>query len=844
MADESTGFRRVKEIFNAALDLESSDRQAFVDNACGSDEVLRGRVWDLLAADEATGNPLDETVAGLGARLLTASAAGQRIGPHRLLREIGRGGMGTIYLAVRDDGEYREEVAIKLIRNGLDNDGIVRRFRQERQILANLHHPNIARVLDGGLTELGLPYFVMEYIDGQPIDQYCDSHRLSTAQRLDLFLSVCGAVQAAHGRLVVHCDLKPSNILVTKDGIPKLLDFGIARLLDTGDTSGSTTLTASGRMMTPEYASPEQVRGETLSTASDVYSLGGVLYRLLTGRRPYRIETSSRYEIERAVCEQKPEKLSVAIVRSRDEDSDSLETLSKMSCTTPERLRRQLSGDLDNIALKALSKQPEQRYASADQLAEDLRRHQRGLPVLARQPTFRYRTTKFIRRHWVGVSATMLIAASLLGGIAATSHQAQVARSREVTAEETLQFLLELFESNDPYAAEFGTLTLRDVFENGAELITDELRSEPLARARVMDTLGEIYRKLGLFDQSRPLLEEALATRRRLLRGARADEEVSASLQHLGMLHLNRGRLEKAEMALVEALELRKKRLGEMSLETSDSLNGLGLVRQEQGRLAEASAFFRRALTVRRRLLGDDHLKATASLNNLAGVLRLEGELEEAEALYREVLAVRRHSLDEKHPRLATTLNNLARVLRERGEFAEAETLYLEALRIHETLGRLDRVATILNNLGRLRERMGDAEQAEVLLARSVEVFHQVPGIDEARIAFTLEGLGDVQLARGKGREAEATWREALHLLEDRFGAEHRELAPAAQRLGSLLCEQGELAGGEQGGLAEGEQLLRRSLSLRRNSDASAEATNDAEQALAACLDRIGSATE
>ncbi|MEM7586423.1 MAG: serine/threonine-protein kinase [Acidobacteriota bacterium] len=837
MVDGPSRFGRVEELFHAALDQRPDDRRAFVIEACGEDEALRGRVLDLLAADEATGNPLDETVAELGARLMTAGAAGQRIGPHRLLREIGRGGMGTIYLAERDDGQYREEVAIKLIRRGMDSDGFVRRFRQERQILASLHHPNIARVLDGGLTELGLPYFVMEYIDGQPIDRYCDARRLSLTQRLELFLEVCGAVQAAHGRLVVHCDLKPSNILVTRDGIPKLLDFGIARLLDSSGASDTSHPTVSNRLMTPEFASPEQIRGEALSTASDVYSLAGVLYRLLTGRRPYRLTTENRYELERAVCEQEPDHLSAAIERLRREDPERLYELSRARRASPDGLRRRLAGDLDTVVAKALAKPPELRYASPDQLAEDLRRHQRGLPVLARKPTLGYRTGKFVRRHRAGVVATLLVTLSLVVGMVGTSHQASVARARETTAEETLKFLLGLFERNDPDAAEFGTMTLRDVFENGAENISDTLRSEPLARARVLDTLGEIHRKLGLFDRAGPLLEEALATRRRLAQGSRGELEVAASLHHLGLLQLDGGRLDAAETALTEALELRRRRLGEASLETSDSLNSLGLVRRKQRRLEEATQLFRRALAVRRELLGDEHLETTATLNNLASVLRQEGELEEAEALYREVLAVRRRALEGQHPRLATTLNNLARVLRERKAYAEAEPLYLEALEIQRALGRLDRVATILNNLGRLREKMGDSEAAERLLAESVEVYRQVPEGDAAPLAFTLEGLGDLQLARGELEAAEAAWREALELLEQRFGVEYQELAPTAERLGRLLCATGRSQEGERWLHLSLNALQRREESLESpsGSQGSSEGLARVEQALQAC---------
>ncbi len=421
-------WQQVKNVFQEALECETDQRNAFLDNACAEDDELRREVDLMLQADQGITNPLDGQISQIAATLLPGSQnvalVGRRIGVYRITGLIGQGGMGAVYRAARDDQQYQKEVAIKLVRGGLGPDFALQRFRRERQILAKLEHPNIARLLDGGTTEEGWPYLVMEYIEGQPINEYCAANSLSVAQRLDLFQSVCAAVQYAHKNLIIHRDIKPGNILVAQDGTPKLLDFGIAKLLNpeiTADTFGNDpakTATAM-RVMTPAYASPEQARGETISTATDTYSLGVVLYELLTGTLPYEINTHSLVEIERAICETEPLSPSKAVL-NRTTQADK----------NRRRLSSELEGDLDNIILMALRKEPERRYASVEQFSEDLRRHLAGLPVLARQDTAIYRVGKFVRRHRWGVTAASLIAAILLVGIFVSVSQARRADRR------------------------------------------------------------------------------------------------------------------------------------------------------------------------------------------------------------------------------------------------------------------------------------------------------------------------------------------------------------------------------------------------------------------------------
>ena len=429
-------WQRVKQLLDQAIALADSERSSFLDRECGNDLELRREVDSLLASHQEAGTGfLKKPALDLKSALPPALVrAGRRIGVYQIIEEIGRGGMGEVYRAVRADGQFTKEVAVKLVRGGFDTAFVLERFRTERQILATLDHPNIAHLLDGGTTEDGIPYLVMELIEGERIDLYCDQQRLSITQRLQLFRQVCAAVQYAHQRLVIHRDIKPSNVLVTKEGAPKLLDFGIAKILDpTAGDGGETTL---GRPMTPEYASPEQIRGEPITTASDVYSLGVVLYQLLTGRSPYPGETRSPHELARAVCETDPGRPSTAVlrpqaVRTGDRvEQVAPEEVSRPREGSPATLHRRLAGDLDNIVLMALRKEPERRYASVEQFGEDIRRHLEALPVAATKGSWSYRAGKFVARHKVSVAATAVVLLALAAGVGATVRAARIARQQ------------------------------------------------------------------------------------------------------------------------------------------------------------------------------------------------------------------------------------------------------------------------------------------------------------------------------------------------------------------------------------------------------------------------------
>jgi eukaryotic-like serine/threonine-protein kinase len=490
-----THWQQVKTLFQQAAELPPAARAVFLHQAAPSDEALRAEVTQLLAADEQAEEFLETSPWPALKPAGEASAVGQVIGNYRILRELGYGGMGTVYLAERDDAQFRQQVAIKIIRRGLDTEDIMYRFRTERQILASLNHPNIARLLDGGSTPEGRPYYVMEYIEGCFIDDYCAKQQLDLSERLKLFRQVCAAVHYAHQHLVIHRDLKPSNIMVTAAGEVKLLDFGIAKLLTPDDPNATLT---NLEMMTPAYASPEQVRGETVTTAADVYALGVILYELLSGHRPYRLPNDTVNELSRAICEQEPIKPSLALTFNQQPTKN----ITGSPIRNPQSAIRHLQGDLDNIALMALRKDPARRYASVEQFSEDLRRYLDGLPVRARPDTFRYRAGKFVRRNRSLTLAIVVVVLTLLGGVAATVRQARIAERERALAQQRFADVRRLandfvFKYHDAIAELPGSTGVRALLVRDATAYLDKLAQAAGADAGLQFELAQAYAKLG-----------------------------------------------------------------------------------------------------------------------------------------------------------------------------------------------------------------------------------------------------------------------------------------------------------------------------------------------------------
>jgi serine/threonine protein kinase len=531
-------WQRVRPILESALELDPAHRTAYLDGAC-ADRSLRREVESLIAAHEQAGTdflssaPVPGFVAEDEARFRLPP--GKRIGAYEILEEIAVGGMGAVYRAIRADGQYKQQVALKIIRSDLGPELTATRFRNERQILASLEHPNIAKILDGGTTVDGLPYFVMELIDGLPITEYCDQQKLPIDGRLKMFRTVCSAVHYAHQHLVIHRDIKPGNILITAEGTPKLLDFGIAKILDPSLLPENMTMTAAGQwMMTPEYASPEQLRGEAITTATDVYSLGLVLYQLLAGHRACRFASRLPHEIARAVLETEPEKPSSAIRRKERAPEEKPESgvltpeiISDRRSDSPERLHRRLAGDLDNIALKAIRKEPGARYTSADQLSEDIRRHLEGLPVVARKSTVAYRCRKYVLRHKVGVTAAALVFLSLLAGIVVTLREARIARANQLRAEKRFNDVRALansliFDIHDGISQLPGSTPVREVLVKKALLYLDSLSQESSGDSALQRELASAYDRVGSLQWSSDFANQgdsvgALQSRRKAL---------------------------------------------------------------------------------------------------------------------------------------------------------------------------------------------------------------------------------------------------------------------------------------------------------------------------------------
>lgn len=792
-------WRRIEELFHLAVDLPAYDRERNLARVCAGDEDLRLEVLSLLAGDTSE-DFIRNSIADVALSLASIAAkpkddlTGERIGPYRVTRLVGRGGMGAVYEAVRDDEQFRQQVAIKVIKRGMDMDFARDRFLRERRILASLDHPHIARLLDGGATADGLPYFVMEFVAGEPITEYCRRRRLSINEKLRLFRKVCSAVQHAHTKLVIHRDLKPSNILVTppldrkaegQDGAPKLLDFGIAKLL-APDAGESRTRTETGlRLMTPEYASPEQMRGQAVATTTDVYSLGVVLYELLTERRPHEFRTSSPAEIERVLSDTAIEEPSKVAGRM----------------TGPlARLSRALAGDLDNIVLTAMRKEPERRYQSVEQFSEDIRRYLAGLPVMARKDTFSYRSVKFVRRHKAGVAILALL---LLLAIVMTAQATRIARERDranqeaAAARAVTESLVAMFEVADPSRTRGNAITARELLDHGAEKVRRELKNQPTVQAKLLDTIGQLYQSIGLDDQAQPLLEEALKLRRQSLGPEHPD--VATSLSHVGEIAGLKGDYARSESLLREALKLRRKLSGQERADVAESLNNLGAFLLNQGNYNEAESLLREALAMRRRLFGEEHKDVAESLTNLGRLMLDTDKLKEAESLYRQALELRRKLFGPEHPLVASCLMELGVILVKQGNSREAETLSREALKLNRKLFgeghpsvtlSLIYLTIVLRNL----RKYGEAEQ---LLRQELARQRQLFG-ENYSFLITMRNLAKLLRDKGSYEEAGALYRQALITGRKLLGDAHQSVGWNLHDLAVLLYIEGQYAEAEK----------------------------------------------
>jgi tetratricopeptide (TPR) repeat protein/tRNA A-37 threonylcarbamoyl transferase component Bud32 len=827
---EPDRWRRVAALLDEALDLDPAERASWRRRLVLSEADLESDLDRLLSVDAREG-PLDDESDGLLRLFLDEDVAddgadvGRRLGPYHLLRELGRGGMGAVYLAERADGHFQQRVAVKVIKRGMDTDAVRRRFLVERQILARLAHPHIARLLDGGVSDDDLrPFFVVEYVEGTPLLEYSEAEGLSRTRQLELFLQVVDAVDYAHRNLVVHRDLKPSNILVTAQGGVKLLDFGIAKLLD---PAADREVTVAGeRPMTPAYAAPEQVRGEPITTAVDVWALGVLLCELVTGARP---EAGRLPAIDDA--------------------------------------------DLRNIVRMALREEPGQRYASAAALRDDVWRHLNGFPVHARADGWTYRLRKFVGRHRAGVALTGVAAALCAAAVVTALWQARLAVREAAKARAVGAFLMGIFEVSDPDRAKGEQLTARTILDRGAERLERELAGQPEVAAEARGLIGSLYRRLGLYDRARPLVEANVAWRRE-----QGDPvPLAEALSVLADLNADTGRLDEVERQRREMVSLRRAALGESHPETSEAAAGLARHLVKRGRLDEAQELLdaalpalarargtendayatqlttlamlryaqrdyagaetpmREALAIRTRLHGERNTLVAEALNNLAVYERSQGRYAEAEDRLRRVVAINVELLGEAHADVATQLNNLARVVQDQGRLAEAEELMRRALAIGTQLHTEEtpEFAVGLQNLGGILREQKRYAEAIAVLRRALAVNRGTVGDEHPAQVFVLAALATALAESGAAVEAEPLFERARALVDRLTLQDHPRTPDVLAGLGLLFLETGRAA--------RAEPLLRRALELRRPGTWQAGA---ARIALGRCLAALGRGDE
>jgi tetratricopeptide (TPR) repeat protein len=715
------------------------------------------------------------------------------LGGYTLVSPIDQGGMGSVWLAERSDGRFQGRAAVKLLNVALAGRAGGERFRREGTILARLTHPHIARLIDAGVSAAGQPYLVLEHVEGRHIDRFCDDVRLDVAARIRLFLDVQAAVAHAHATLIVHRDLKPANVLVTDDGRVKLLDFGIAKLLESQGDGVATMLTREGdAALTPKYAAPEQMTGGAITTATDVYALGVLLFELLTGEHPTAATARTPAEFVRAISSTEPMRLSAAVARLAADPEAARERAERRG-TTPDRLRRALRGDLETILAKALKTDPGERYASVEAFADDLRRYLTDQPIGARPDALGYRARKFVRRHWTGVTiaaAAVVLLAGLVG-----YHTVRLAKERDraqheaAKASRVSELLTSLLRGADPYRnPDAGREpTVQDLLDFGAERMRRDLNDQPELQAEMLTLIGRTYERMGLQPKALPLLEEALAIGRRTFGGDHV--RVAQSLNDLGVLHRTVGHLPQAEALLRESLAMRRRVIGPRSAEVAVTLVELARVLIDSGQDREAETLARESLAIRTELFGDEHRETATSKNELGLQLLRRGEVTEAESLFRQNVATTMHLLGPDHPNTAAAKGNLGLVLAAKGDLAGAEALAREALAVNLRAVGPDHLDSInsLSSVGAAVELQGRLEEAQTIFEECVRRARARVPEEHPRLLGYMVNLARVRIARGLSAGTEPSLRAVLRIRERVYPGDRWRIAQAQSLLGAAL---------------------------------------------------------
>ncbi|MGB7266090.1 MAG: serine/threonine-protein kinase [Terracidiphilus sp.] len=751
---EKTGqWEKVKELFDAALQRDPSERAGFLSSACGSDISLREELESLLAAYESSGClscpalPIPRT---------NEAQPLESIGPYKLIRKIGEGGMGQVWLAEQFQ-PIRRQVALKLIRSGAFDDALLHRFQAERQSLALMDHPAIAKVLDAGATPDGQPYFVMEYVPGEPITAYCDHKKLSIRERVELFIKVCDGVQHAHQKAIIHRDLKPANILVVEvDGkpAPRIIDFGLAKAAEPFVAGESLFTGAWGIAGTPGYISPEQTAGLDIDTRTDVYSLGVILYELLTGSLPFDTEKWRKQpldEVLRQLREQDPPRPSTRLASEKNLSAAS----APLRSTDPKQLRGLLHGDLDSITMKALEKNRGRRYGTPSELAADITRHLDHEPILARPANVGYRARKYVRRHRVsvGVAAVLVVLLAAFAIVEAIQLR-RITRERD-RASRITDFMTNMFKVSDPGQARGNQVTAREILDKASSQIESGLASDPELQAQMMMVMGLTYENLGLYDRAESLYDKAATIR--LQRLGPNNDDTLKSQAALGWDIFRRGRYHDSETLLRQVLAIRMSRYGAKNPDTLAVMSYLGVDLMEEGRSAEAATLERQVLDARRRALGDSNTETLSAMNHLGLALQGEGKWPEAESLDRQQLAIFRRTEGNDSPHALMASENLGIILYREGRFAEAEAMVRETLAVKrrilgpdhpETVRTMNTLAAVLTDEGKLEEAQAFAEQV-----RSARI--RLLGPNHPLTFSAMSNLAEILTRRGNYARAE-----------------------------------------------------------------------------------------
>ena len=781
-------WRVLSPYLDEALEITPDERPAWLASIATRDATLADDLRAMLAQHRTVRQSrfLERAVLDPGTAP-GATLTGQVVGAYRLISPIGQGGTGSVWLAERCDGRFEGRAAVKLLNISLVGRAGEERFRREGNILARLRHPRIAHLIDAGVSPAGQPYLVLEHVDGQTIDRYCDDRGLPIDERIRLFLNVVDAVAHAHANLIVHRDIKPGNVLVSTAGDVKLLDFGIAKLIERdaawGTTSETSALTRDGgAVLTPEYAAPEQLSGGPVTTATDVYALGVLLYVLLTGRHPAGEALESPATLIRAIVDQEPPRVSDAVVAEANGAHGSVRHATARG-TTPVKLRRLLRGDLDTIVSKAMKKNVAERYSSVTALADDLRRFLRHEPISARPPSLGYHVVTFVRRHAVGVTTSVAVVLMIAGLTAVNTRRLAAERDRAqretAKAVKVSEMLMGVLTSADPYAirGQSGEPTVRALLDASVVQVEKELAGQPELQVQLLTSMGRTYRRLAEYPTAQRLLEEALAIGERVF--GLEDARVALTLDYLGVVLADRGDYAGAGRQLERALAIRRKQLGPEHEDVAVTLAELGRVYQDEGLNQRAEPLHREALAIRRKVLGNEHRETAVSLSDLASVLRLNGNLDDAETLLKQCLELNRKTRGEDHPNTSTTLHDLALIEAMRGDDQSADMLFRRVLATERaTLGdRHPVVASTLNALSHVlvaERRLDDAASA---LDEALAIARASLGSDHQLVAIYSINLASVQIARHKAAEAEPLLREGL-----RIRAQAPQIVPSRRR--------------------------------------------------------------